>query len=165
MAIEPGAALGAAVVVLLLSACREAPAPDSGTQSPEAAAEAAPGTRPLVEIMQGLERDLAVVAHGIWVRDTEIVREGAAAIADHPRVPLEQMATVQAELGEEFGGFVQLDRQVHDLAVELAAAAEASPDPSTLFATFIEIQQGCMSCHAAFQTRVSEALGAAADRR
>ena len=64
---------------------------------------------PLVQIMQGLETDLAEVAHGIWTRDPAAVRLAAIRIAEHPKVPPEQLSAIKLELGDELGSFVLYD--------------------------------------------------------
>jgi hypothetical protein len=108
--------------------------------------------------MRGLESDLADLAHGFWIEDHGIVRDAALRIADHPRVPPEQLTAIQAALVDEFPSFVQQDQGVHDLAVALADDAGSSVPTQDLFAGYLQIQQGCMSCHTAFRGRVSEAL-------
>jgi hypothetical protein len=110
--------------------------------------------------MAALEADLADVAHGIWIDDAGVVSEAATRIADHPRVPPDQMSTIQALLGQEFGAFVQMDRQVHDDAVALAEAADSGRPLPDLLGHAIQIQNGCLACHMAFRPQVSEALAA-----
>jgi hypothetical protein len=143
------------------AACQDPPTPetDSGA-TPEPAAEATPATLPLKEIMAALEADLADVAHGIWIDDAGVVSAAATRIADHPRVPPEQMATIQSLLGEAFGAFAQMDRQVHDDAVALAEAANSGRPLYDLLEGAIRIQNGCLACHTAFRPQVSEALAA-----
>ena len=119
-----------------------------------------PGTLPLKEIMAALETDLIDVGHGLWTDDAALVSEAATRIAEHPTVIPAQMVTIQSVLGDEFSSFAQMDRQVHDGAVALAAAAEARQPVSDLFAGYVRIQNGCLACHVAFRPRVSEALAA-----
>jgi cytochrome c556 len=118
----------------------------------------APSDLPLVEIMQGLETDLAIVAHGIWTQDQVVIREAATRIAEHPKVTAEQLATIKNALGSEIAMFVQHDQVVHGAAVELVAAVDSSRGNEDLFMIYRKMEQGCMSCHGAFQNRVSEAL-------
>lgn len=117
-----------------------------------------PSNLPLREIMRGLEADLAAVAHGIWTEDHEAVRTAAKRIAEHPKVSPEQVAAIQAALGGEFSAFVQHDQAVHGAAMSLVGAVDSSPTTSELFSVFTRVQQGCMSCHSGFRSRVAEAL-------
>ncbi len=149
---------GVTSVCVLLGACQDAspPATLSG-DTPGTAAEAAGPVDPtLKEIMQGLEQDMANLAHGIWIADREAVRVAAQGIADHPGVTAQQMGTIQAELGDQFLSFVQFDQSVHADAVELTSAAEASD--VDLLPLHVRIQAGCVACHSVFRERVSEAL-------
>ena len=158
------------LLAAVATSCREAPdsppdpaaapAPAAVEPEAEAAADTPPGTLPLKEIMAGLERDLAEVASGFWIEDLTMISAAATRVADHARVPPEQMARIQSTLGDEFPAFVQMDGRVHDAAVELAAAAESARSVSELLPGMVEIQEGCVSCHSAFRARVSEALAA-----
>jgi cytochrome c556 len=151
----------AALAVIALS-CREIPEETAPSQT-DSAASAKPSNLPLREIMRGLETDLAAVAHGIWIGDHEVVRTAATRIAEHPRVIPEQVAVLQAALGDEFPAFVQQDKAVHYGALDLVGAVDASRTTSELFGIFASVQQGCMSCHSGFQARVAEALTGAGE--
>ena len=63
------------------------------------------------------------IADGIWYEDFEMIRTGAQAIADHPKIPPAQMQLIRKTLGEQFSSFVGMDKAVHDAAVEVAEAA------------------------------------------
>lgn len=144
--------------VLLLWACRDSspPATPSGDTLGVPAEVAGQAGPTLKSIMQGLEEDMVDLAHGIWIADREAVRVAAQGVADHPRVTPGQMATIQAELGDEFPLFVQQDQGVHAAAVELTSAAQAND--ADLLPVFVRIQEGCVGCHSRFRERVSEAL-------
>lgn len=153
----------AAVCIALAAGCQDGPAPDADQGASEQeevgqATAASPGTLPLKEIMGALEEDLIDVGHGLWVDDASLVSAAATRIAEHPTVLPAQMVTIQSVLGDEFASFAQMDRQVHDGAVALAAAAEAGEPISDLFEGYVRIQNGCLACHIAFRPRVSEAL-------
>lgn len=107
--------------------------------------------------MQGLEADMAAGAHGLWIEDRASVEAAARRIAEHPRVTPEQMSIIQATLGEGFAAFARHDHDVHDAAVAFAEAA-AGAEVADLLAGYVRIQEGCVSCHSAFRTRVSGAL-------
>lgn len=168
-----------ALALAFVAACQDAPAPGAGTQPQEpeavpaeaaAPAEAgdphaghgaeAPGapSLPLKQIMQGLEADMAALLHALWMEDVPGVAAAAGRIADHPRVPAEQMAAIQAALGAEFGGFAGHDQAVHGAAVALAEAAAGGAPPADLLPGVATVQAGCVACHTSFRARVAAAL-------
>lgn len=166
------------LVAVLVAACQGGSAPDRegspggagpAAEVPPAAADAhadhgaaAPGAPvlPLKEIMRGLDADLAGALGALWVEDAAGVAAAARRVADHPRVPPEEMARIQAALGEEFASFVGFDQAVHGAAVALAERAEGVAPPAELLAGVARIQEGCVGCHTAFRPRVSAALAA-----
>lgn len=158
--------LACAAVVAIAASCGEPPATegdDSAPTRPEGTAEGtaevtAAANLPLKDIMQGLEGDLAMLAHGIWVEDQEVVRQAARRIADHPKVIPTQMVAIQTALGSGFPTFVAHDQDVHQAALALAEAADAMMSVPELFEGYLRIQTGCLSCHLAFRARVSEAV-------
>ncbi len=131
---------------------------EADTSARPPTAPSVPANLPLKETMRGLESDLADLAHGIWIEDREAAGAAAMRIANHPRVPPEQLAAIQAS-HDEFPAFVQLDLGMHNSAVALAEASASSVPTEELFAAYLQIQQGCMSCHTVYRTRVSDALG------
>ena len=149
-----------AIVPVLVVACGEAPPQEPPAEDTTATAtatlDAAP--MPLKVIMAVLGTDMADIATGIWVEDAATIAEGAAGIANHPRVPPEQMGAIQAELGQAFGDFAALDGVVHDLAVELRDAASAGQATSELVTIFTQVAEGCVGCHTAFRERLSSTL-------
>lgn len=168
-------ALAATVIVAACGAPPPASHEEGATGSPasrgapadEAAAHAghdpaAEGTGlPLRLIMQGLAADMARVADGVWTGDGGAVFAAALRVAEHPRVTPAQMGIIQALLGSEFSVFVAHDGRVHDAAVALSRAADSGASPEELLEGFVEVQRGCVACHARFQSRVSSALAAA----
>ena len=147
-----------ACLAVTATACQEPPRAETELGEPTPLESASAARLQLKEIMRGLETDLASVAHGIWIADHEVVRAAARRIADHPKVIPEQMSAIQTALGDEFPAFVQKDQAVHNAAVELARAADSRPVTAESFDIYLRMQQGCMSCHAAFRARVTEAL-------
>ena len=114
-------------------------------------------TTSLQTIMQGLRDNLVEITDGLLVDDFELVEQGATAIANHPRIPPEQVQLVVAELGQEMPAFKQFDTRVHDLAVQISAAAKNS-DGATAISAFEEMIDGCFACHTAYKDRVAGAL-------
>jgi hypothetical protein len=156
----------ACCAVAAAAACGDAPPAADPAAGPPAGpvAEATPGILPLKEIMAGLERDLAAVARGLWAEDMELIAAAAGRVAEHPRVPPEEMQAIQGRLGDEFPAFVNLDRRVHDDALELAAEAVAARPVPQLLDRYVQVQQGCVACHVAYRDRVAAAL-AGTERR
>ena len=111
----------------------------------------------LQTIMQGLRDNLVEVADGLRTDDLELVERAATGIANHPRIPPEQIQLVARELGEEMPAFKQFDMLVHDLAVEIGAAARAGDKTATI-SKFQRMIDGCFGCHAAYKDRVAGVL-------
>jgi len=111
----------------------------------------------LQAIMQGLRDNLVEIADGLLADDLELVERGATGIATHPRIPPEQVQLVARELGEEMPVFKQFDMRVHDLAVEIGAAARAG-DKNAAIGKFQGMIDGCFGCHSAYKDRVANVL-------
>ena len=142
----------------LLSSCQDRATLDSERAEAADSSEVPPFNLSLKEIMRGLEADLAELQHGVWLGDQALISAAADRIADHPRIPPDQVAMVQEALTSEFSTFVQMDRAVHDRAVALASDARSSRPVAELFAASLRLQEGCFACHVTFQDRVSVAL-------
>ena len=119
------------------------------------AEEPAPETAPLPEIMYGLAVDLDAVHAGLWTEDFGRIARAATAIAEHPKVPPEEMGRIQGVLGDDFAAFAQSDRHVHDTAVQLAEAARAE-DLGAVMEHLHTLDQGCVACHTAFRDRLQD---------
>mgnify|MGYP002064469261 CR=1 FL=1 len=65
---------------------------------------------------------------------------------------------VAEALGAEMPVFKQLDLLVHDLALEVHAAAKAE-DRSAAIEGYQRMIEGCFACHEAYKDRVAAALG------
>lgn len=126
-----------------------------------ATAEPDEGTT-LKEIMQGLRNNLVDITDGLLTDDYEQVALGASAIAGHPRIPPPQVQLVAAELGSEMAAFKQLDTLVHDLSLEIKAAAAAS-DRVAAEAGYQQMIGGCFACHRNYKDRVAAVLNQVPD--
>ena len=111
----------------------------------------------LKAIMQGLRDNLVEIADGLLTDDFEQIVRGATAVAEHPQIPPEQVQLVAAELGPEMVAFKQLDNVVHDLSLEISAAAEAL-DRDAVISGYQRIIEGCVDCHSSYKKRVAAAL-------
>ena len=134
-----------------------APADEHAEPADHAAADTPEGTRPLISLMVALGQDVSRVNDGIWREDFEMVRLGAHAIAAHPRVTPEEMEAIKGALGDQFTEFVQFDGLVHGRAEQLAEAA-AEQNMDRVLALKIEMENGCVNCHATFRGEVRQAL-------
>jgi hypothetical protein len=115
------------------------------------------GETTLKEIMQELRRDFLEVSDGFLLDDFDRVAEGALAIAEHPRIPPEQIERVAAELGPEMPVFKNFDVQVHELSLEIYKAAKDG-DRAAAIAAYQGMVAACFDCHAAYRERVAAAL-------
>ena len=111
----------------------------------------------LKEIMQGLRNNLVDISDGLLTDDFEKVAHGADAIADHPRISPWQVKLVAEELGSEMATFRQLDTIVHDLSLEIRAAA-TTHNRDDAVSGYQQLLEGCLACHSAYKERVAAAL-------
>lgn len=111
----------------------------------------------LKEIMSGLRNSLVEIADGLLTDDFDRIADGAAAIAAHPQIPASQVRLVAAELGSEMPAFKQLDLVVHDLSIELGAAAKQG-DRDEVINLYLRMTEGCLGCHESYKDRVASVL-------
>lgn len=111
----------------------------------------------LKTIMQGLRNDTVLMMDAMLIDDFDAVVEAAKRIADHPRIPPEQVSLVAAELGPEMAAFKQFDTLVHDLSLTVRDAAEVG-DGVRVQKNFQDMIAGCLGCHSAYRQRVSALL-------
>lgn len=107
--------------------------------------------------MAGLAQDMARINTGIWYEDYDLMEQGGRAIADHPKIPSEQVAKIKRALDGEFPTFVQYDQTVHKTAVELTEAA-ADHDLADVLDAYTRIRNGCIGCHTAYRDRLRPVL-------
>ncbi len=124
---------------------------------PAVALTGAPTT--LKEIMQGLRDNLVDISDGLLMDDFEQVARGATAIAEHPAIPAAQVKLVAEALGPEMAAFKQFDTLVHELSLEINAAAEAL-DREAAVTGYKQMIDGCFACHDAYKDRVATVLSA-----
>jgi hypothetical protein len=111
----------------------------------------------LKEIMQGLRNNLVDISDGLLTDDFEKIAHGADAIAGHPQIPPSQVKLVAAELGSEMATFKQLDTLVHDLSLEITAAA-TTHDRDDAISGYQRLLEGCLACHGSYKERVAAVL-------
>ena len=121
---------------------------------------AVPAETTLKAIMQGLRQNLIDITDGILLDDFGRVAEGALAIAEHPKIPPQQVGRIADELGAEMPVFKNFDVQVHELSLELFTAA-TERDRDTVVSAYQRMVAACFGCHAAYRERVTAALDSA----
>jgi hypothetical protein len=114
----------------------------------------------LKEIMQGLRDDVVEITDGLLTDDFTRVAHAALRIANHARIPPDQIQLVAAELGTEMAAFKQIDTSVHDLSLSIAAAAEEQ-NGDRAFADYQRMLTSCLACHATYKDRVGTVLATA----
>ena len=117
-------------------------------------------TATLKEIMQGLRNDFVRIGDGLLHDDFAEIASGARGIAEHPKIPPDQVKRVAAELGPEMPAFKQMDKRVHDLSVRILSAAESS-DAEMALQSYLEMTEGCLACHTNYKGRIAARLGEA----
>ncbi len=115
----------------------------------------------LKSIMQGLRDNLVEIGDGLLGNDLELVARGALSIAEHPKIPPEQVQLIARELEQEMQAFKTLDLFVHDLALEVHTAATAMDRPAAIHG-YQRMIEGCFACHEAYKDRVAAVLATAA---
>jgi len=76
------------------------------------------------------------------------------------RAPLRSRHTQgspRRELGPEMAAFKQLDILVHDVSLEIGAAAKAL-DRCAAISSYQRMIEGCFDCHSTYKERVAAAL-------
>ena len=111
----------------------------------------------LKAIMQELRQHFVDVSDGFLLDDFDKVAEGALAIAEHPRIPPEQVQMVADELGAEMPVFKNFDVQVHELSLEMYKAANAGDRVGAVTA-YQGMVAACFNCHTAYRQRVAAVL-------
>ena len=120
-------------------------------------AAAPSGEISLGTIMQELRQDFFDVSDGFLLDDFDRIAEGALAIAEHPRIPAEQVERISGELGPEMAVFRNFDVQVHELSLELYKAAKER-DRDAAVAAYQSMVRACFDCHSAYRERVAAIL-------
>ena len=115
------------------------------------------GDTSLKAIMQAMRLNFIDISDGFLLDDFNKIADGALAIAEHPRIPPEQVEQVANELGAEMPVFKNFDVQVHELSLELYKAA-TNRDRAAAVEAYQGMVAACFDCHAAYRERVAAAL-------
>jgi hypothetical protein len=111
----------------------------------------------LKSIMQELRLHFFNASDGFLLNDFDKIADGALAIAEHPRIPPEQVQLVADELGAEMPVFKNFDVQVHELSLEMYKAAKER-DRDAAVAAYQGMVTACFDCHSAYRERVAAIL-------
>ena len=111
----------------------------------------------LKTIMQDMRLNFLDISDGFLLDDFDKIAEGALAIAEHPRIPPEQVQRVADELGAEMPVFKNFDVQVHELSLEIYKAAK-DRDRAAAVTAYQGMVAACFACHAAYRERVAAVL-------
>ncbi|HNP62960.1 MAG TPA: hypothetical protein PKH39_03440 [Woeseiaceae bacterium] len=122
-----------------------------------AESEAEPG---LKEIMQDLRDSLVEITDGLMLDDFDRIALGATGIAQHAPIPAFQATRIAEALGPEMPAFKQFDELVHTASIRIASAAREE-DRDSVIVDYRRMVDGCLACHTAFKSRVSEVLAQA----
>ena len=109
----------------------------------------------LKTIMIELGRNMDSISRALWAEDFHAISESARAIANHPHVSGNELVRIKGTLGNDFSSFVAADKQVHDAAIKLSAAAKTHKVDTSVDA-LSELQSGCVSCHTSFRARLTQ---------
>ena len=117
----------------------------------------------LKTIMQQLRQDFLDISDGFLLDDFNKVADGALAVAEHPRIPPEQVQVIADDLGAEMPVFKNFDVQVHELSLEMYKAAK-DRDRDAAVAAYQGMVAACFGCHSAYRERVANILAEAGSR-
>lgn len=115
-----------------------------------------PESMPLVPMMRLLLSDMYTLDEGIYTENYQMIEEGGAAIADHPVMTEEDKKLIKSLLGDKMKQFVNYDMVVHHHADSIRMAA-ARQHMDEIIRHYIIVQKGCVDCHTAFRSQVTEA--------
>lgn len=101
-------------------------------------------------IMQQLGKEMQNVTAAISSEDWPQVEKSAAWIADHPRPPMTERMRIMGFMGSDAGKFKAGDKETHEAARELMAAAETK-DGQAVISVFSKLQSTCLGCHQNFR--------------
>ena len=132
--------------------CSDKPAPKPYYLPKVTAAEGS-----LKAIMQQLGIDFSALESAILVQDFDAAEKAAHAMAFHDTPSLGTKMRLMASLRTDMPKFKEADDKVHNLALELEAAAKAK-DVKTLIAKQSQMLSACMACHTSYRSRIIEIL-------
>lgn len=121
--------------------------------APSTSASVETNSPELHTIMRLLLSDMDRINEGIYTMNFSLIESGASGINNHPPLAEKSLALVKETLGERMEAFGSYDHTVHSRADSLREAA-AQRDINRVLENYRIIQQGCVSCHTAFQEEI-----------
>ncbi len=105
------------------------------------------GKRPLLAIMMNLEQNMAALQAGIWRGDYQTINKAANALANHAKIPKQEIQKIETILGKDgLKNFVAADKYWHEKTKELAKKA-SNKDMEEIVNLTAEVFQRCAGCH------------------
>ncbi|MDQ6954282.1 MAG: cytochrome c [Mariprofundaceae bacterium] len=111
----------------------------------------------LKSAMQQLGKDYAILNHAILMEDFDTAANAASHIANHEKPSVFQRMKIMAGLGTDMPSFKKADGKVHQLALDIEAAAK-SKDMPLLIQHQSNMLKACMACHRSYRTKVIDFL-------
>lgn len=115
-----------------------------------------PETMELVPMMRLLLSDVYTIDEGLYTENYSLIEKGAAGIAGHPGMTMEDRELIKNSLGREFKKFVEFDMTVHHHADSMAQAARQK-NMEEVMRHFSIVREGCLDCHKNFRTDIMNA--------
>lgn len=149
---RPASLLVAATTIALLAAglVYAEQAPPHGADHPTSVEKKAESPYTLREVMQHLGVATQELQTGLLMNNRLMIERGALGVADHPAPKGGIKPYIKKSTQGLEATIKQMDKQVHDTAVEIAAKA-----PKAKMLELAELNQrmvtGCIGCHDAFR--------------
>ncbi len=110
----------------------------------------------LQTIMRLIMTDINMINEGIYTQNFQLIKQGAAAINQHPPLSDETRMFIQKTLGDQMPAFGGYDKLVHNHADSIKEAA-IQHDMKKVLEQYRIVQQGCVNCHTSFRETIIEA--------
>ncbi len=118
--------------------------------------KAEPESQELHNIMRLLMLDIHTINEGIYTQNFDLIETGAANINQHAPLSDQSRQLVMDTLGERMAQFGEFDDVVHSYADSIRDAA-IEKNMGRVLEQYRIVEQGCVSCHAAFQNEIRQA--------
>lgn len=104
------------------------------------------GTKPMVEIMQGMDTNLHKLTSAIMAEDYALIASSAHDIANHPGIDQEYLHKLFERLGSKKEAFIACDTAVHNLAQDVSKAGKAH-DMNLVLEKYSAMLRKAVECH------------------
>ncbi|KFZ30803.1 hypothetical protein IDSA_06855 [Pseudidiomarina salinarum] len=103
------------------------------------------------ELGQNMQLATDAISREEWLRVAEV----GLRIADHPQPPIGEKMRILSFAGSDIGKFKEFDKQTHDAAKAMEAAAKLG-DGKAVIDSFSTLQTKCLACHQSFRKEFLE---------